>query len=159
MVNERTNFEHVSTKRNNDSPQMNATRNETPTTVEQILKEYPDVFDLNMFKEAPKHEDRDYIPTRGTPFCGKVRRMSSEKLQALRQELDHLLELGVIAESPYSPWGSPCHLVAKHTPPGEPKRWRLVADYRVLNSKTIPDQYSLPLLTDFTDSLAGCSYF
>ena len=52
----RTNFEHVSTKRNNDSPQMNAKRNETPTTVEQILKEYLDVFELDMFKEAPKHE-------------------------------------------------------------------------------------------------------
>ena len=105
MVNERTNFEHVSTKRNNDSPQRNAKQNETPTTFEQILKKYPDVFDLDMFKEAPKHEARHYIRTKGIPFCGKVRRMSPEKLQALRQELDYLLELGVIAETPYSPWG------------------------------------------------------
>ena len=67
-----------------------------------------------------------------------------------------MLELGVIVESSYSPWGSPCHLVPKHTcmPPGELKRWRLVVDYRVLNSKTISDKYSLSI-----DSLAGCNYF
>ena len=73
MVNERTNFIHVGTQRNNDSLQINAKENET-------LKKYPDAFDLDMFKEAPKHEARHYIPTRGTPFYGKVRRMSSEKL-------------------------------------------------------------------------------
>ena len=43
---------------------MNAKRNEIPTTVEKILKKYPDVFDLDMFKEAPKHEARHYIPTK-----------------------------------------------------------------------------------------------
>ena len=66
--------EQVGIKRSNDYtdfPHMNVKRNETPITVGQILKKYPGVFDQDMFKEAPKHEARHYIPTRGTTFLWK----------------------------------------------------------------------------------------
>jgi len=74
-------------------------------------------------------------------------------MDILRKEVAKLLELGIIEESE-SPWGSPVHLVSK---PGG--NWRITCDYRALNCQTVADSYSLPLLTDFANDMAGSRIF
>ena len=49
---------------------------------------------------------------------------------------------------------SPLHLVKR----GEAD-FRLVLDYRRLNSITVPDKYSIPNIQDFSANLHGCSIF
>ena len=54
-----------------------------------------------------------------------------------------------------SAWASPI-VVAYHPRSGKP---RLCVDYRSLNSLTIGDAYLMPLITDISRSLQGCSVF
>ena len=61
--------------------------------------------------------------------------------------------MGLIRRSSSS-WGSPLHLVPK--PDGS---WRPCGDYRLLNSRTVKDRYTLPLLRDFAANLSGSKVF
>ena len=79
----------------------------------------------------------------GPPCVAKVRKLSPEKLEILRTELDKLLQLGIIYRSE-SEWASPVHLVQKK---GGGRR--ITGDFRQLNRQTISDHYSIPLLPDF----------
>ena len=60
---------------------------------------------------------------------------------------------GLIRRS-FSSWGSPLHLVPK--PDGT---WRPCGDYRLLNSRTVKDRYTLPLLRDFAANMSGSKVF
>lgn len=64
-----------------------------------------------------------------------------------------MLELGIIRPSSSS-WVSPLHLDPKKS--GD---WRPCGDYQSLNAKTIPDQYPLPNIQDFTSALDGTRAF
>jgi hypothetical protein len=64
-----------------------------------------------------------------------------------------MLQDGIIQPS-RSNWASPLHVVPK-----KPDSWRLVGDYRYLNSVTRKDTYSLPYLQDFSAHLHGMTIF
>ena len=123
-------------------------------SVEELFERYAEVFNVDNFLKPSKLNVKHYIKTRGPPVSAKVRRLSPEKLEALRKELEHFLDLGIIARAS-SDWASPVHLVEKK----EPGTYRITGDFRMLNQQTVPDSYSLPILTDFVDNMAGCTFF
>lgn len=86
------------------------------------------------------------------PVKQRHHNISPYMLEYLNQELDRMLELGVVRPS-CSPWASPVLLVKK--PNGEK---RLCFDGRKLNSLTKKDAYPLPHVNHILSKLTGARY-
>ena len=94
------------------------------------------------------------IPTTtDKPVNRKAYRLEHSKRMALEAEIQTLLDADVIEHST-SMYNSPVLLVPK-----KDGSYRLVVDYRGLNSITQNETYPLPNLTDVFDSLKGNIYF
>ena len=108
-----------------------------------------DEFDVGCAKSATHnirlHEDK--------PFRERVRRVPLGDLEDLREQLGELKRTGIIRES-RSPYASPIVVVRKKT-----GSLRLCIDYRTLNRRTIPDQYTTPRIEDALQSLSGAKWF
>ena len=119
-----------------------------------LISEYKEVFKSSINTTKIKHGVSHHIVTTGPPVKSRVRRLSPERLQFVKDEIDQLLADGILVPSS-SPYASPIHIVPK----SEPGKFRMVGDYRALNNATQPDRYPLPFLNDFSDSLHGCTVF
>ena len=121
--------------------------------VDRLCTFYSDLFEVDNFKKPTKHKTQHHIRTSGPPCVAKVRKLSPEKLEILRTELDKLLQLGIIYRSE-SEWASLVHLVQK-----KGGGWRITGDFCQLNRQTISDRYSIPLLSDFVGDMEGSIVF
>lgn len=80
-------------------------------------------------------------------------------LQPVMQgEISKLLERGVIQPSA-SPWSAPCLLVTKRTDDPDKPKYRLVTDFRSLNSLVPLDPFPLPNISETLDKLGQNRYF
>ena len=104
----------------------------------KLLARYPDLTKPPNKVKPVKHNVVHHIVTNRHPCSARSRQLSPEKL-AIVQEIDYLLETGVISRSS-SPFSSPLHMMSK----GETGKSRLVSDYRVFNQQTILDLYPTP---------------
>lgn len=86
------------------------------------------------------------------PIKQRCYRLSPVKQKALSDEVDKMLELGVI-ETCESPWLSPVLITPKKN--GE---WRFCIDSRKLNSITRKDAYNLPYISEILDSLKDAKF-
>ncbi|KAL8148773.1 hypothetical protein AgCh_005948 [Apium graveolens] len=80
----------------------------------------------------------------------KRRTVSGERAIALKEEVDRLLEVGLIKESFYPEWLSNPVLVKK--PNG---RWRTYVDFTDLNKACPKDSFLLPRIDQLVDATAG----
>ncbi len=87
------------------------------------------------------------------PFRQRSRRLAPADIEDVRQHLQELLQAGIITES-RSPYASPIVVVRKKT-----GAIRMCIDYRLLNSRTIPDQYTTPCIEDALNALTGSQWF
>lgn len=87
------------------------------------------------------------------PFRQQSRRLAPADIEDVRKHLQELLQAGIIAESG-SPYASPIVVVRKKT-----GAIRMCIDYRLLNSRTIPDQYTTPCIEDALNALTGSQWF
>ncbi|KAG2190950.1 hypothetical protein INT47_009222 [Mucor saturninus] len=95
-----------------------------------------------------------HIPTTtAQPIRSRPYRLTWEEDKALKMEINHLLELGLIRPS-QGLWTSPVFFVKKRD-----GGLRLVVDYRKLNQLTIKDAFPLPHIDDLLDSLGGATWF
>ena len=117
------------------------------------LNEFPTLLTPSLKLQEPTHGVFHYIPTEGRPVQSKARRLSPEKLEVAKTELDKLVELGVCKRAK-SEWSSPLLVVPK--PQGG---WRVCGDYRRLNVMTTDDKYPVKNIHDFSQDLAGKTIF
>ncbi|XP_066261762.1 uncharacterized protein [Euwallacea similis] len=111
----------------------------------EILRQFSNLTKFIFTPSDLKHNTSHVIHTNGPHVCSKARWLPPKKLKLAKQEFQYLLEMGICLPSK-SPWASPLHMVPKKAT-GE---WRLVGDYRRLNSATIEDKYKVPNLHDFS---------
>ncbi|KAJ1175784.1 hypothetical protein NDU88_001069 [Pleurodeles waltl] len=91
------------------------------------------------------------------PVKSKIYRQPDHVRDCIKQEVQKMLELGVVEHSE-SPWASPVVLVPKpHSKDGK-KEMRFCVDYRGLNQVTKTDAHPIPRADELIDTLASAKY-
>ncbi len=91
--------------------------------------------------------------TEDKPFRERSRRLAPADLEDVRQHLEKLKGAEIIAET-RSPYASPIVIVRKKN-----GQIRMCVDYRTLNRRTVPDQYTVPRIEDALACLNGSKWF
>ena len=86
------------------------------------------------------------------PLCGRRWRIPPKWLEEVKQQIDDLLDLGIIVPSK-SPWVSSVVTVKK-----KDGGVRICVDYRAINAVTLPDPYLMPLIEDILATLATARF-
>jgi len=119
-----------------------------------LLAEFPDITRPTGLPKLIQHETQHHIRTTpGPPSSCRPRRLGPEKLKIAKEQFDQMLQAGTCRPSE-SPWSSPLHLARKGA-----DGWRPCGDYRVLNSRTIPDCYPVRHIHDFSNNIHGSTIF
>ena len=125
----------------------------------ELIRKYSSVFWLPGAPLGTIHGFEHNIPTGdATPIHHLPYRKSPSELQAIKEEIQRMLQLSIIEPS-RSAWGSPCILIRKPPEPGNPRPLRFVVDYRSLNAVTLNDSYAIPSVANILDALSGAKYF
>ena len=124
---------------------------QTPTTVDQLFSEFPEIAKVDF--NNVKHKVVHHIPTSGRPVHAKARRLNPELEKVARAEFAELEKLGVIRRA-ISPWSSPLQMVKKCD-----GTYRACGDYRQLNNVTEKDRYPVPHIHSFSDRFSGAKIF
>jgi hypothetical protein len=95
------------------------------------------------------------IKVRGQPKRVTARPTPMHLREELNRQIDDLLAAGVIAPQPDCKWVSACHLVPKP----RSTKWRLVIDYRYVNTLVEDDGYQIPNIQDLLVRLTGAKVF
>ena len=89
---------------------VNVVLSESPFV--QILREFPEISNVELASSTTKHGVECYIHTSGPPIRTPLRRLSPEKLRVAKQYFDGMCAAGICRRSD-SPWSSGLHLVLK----------------------------------------------
>lgn len=116
----------------------------------QMMQRYDHIFDWNNDKigniDIMEHNIKlkpDAVPKRVRPY-----RLSPLETKSLKDELDKLLRLGIIEKGGYSEWASPIIMLKK-----KDGSYRIVADFRYLNTQSEVMNYPLNNIDELLDTL------
>ena len=109
--------------------------------------------DVSASSSSKRHPHEHILEVDGPPVAFRPRRLSLEKATVLDAMLDDMLAKNIIRPT-CSPWASPVHLVKKKN-----GSFRLVHDYRHINTHTKKQNYPLPRISDLTQKIRGATIF
>ncbi len=139
-----------------DVTQIGVANSSADAKLAEILKEYKDVFPVELPSELPPERTVFHtIPLKegAVPPPRKMYRLSGPEKREVERQVDALLEKGFIQPS-CSPHGSPVIFVAKTD-----GTLRMCIEFRGLNSMTIKNRFPLPRIDDLFDQLQGAQLF
>lgn len=112
------------------------------------------VFSTDEWDVGLAHGVEHHIRLNNTqPFREHSRRLAPADIEDVRRHIKELLAAGIIKES-RSSYASPIVIARKKS-----GAIRMCVDYRTLNARTVPDQYTSPRIDDTLDCLAGSKWF
>lgn len=127
---------------------------ESKTSINNLLAEYQDVFAWTPAQMGRTNLVEHSIElTNDKPIHLPPYRVSHAEKEIIRDQVDEMLELGVIRPSTSS-WSAPVVLVKK-----KDGGIRFCVDYRKLNAITRKDVYPLPVIDDLLSHLGNARYF
>lgn len=122
--------------------------------LQEKLSERASVFSLHEWDVGLAKGVEHHIRLSDTrPFRERSRRLAPADIEDVRRHLQDLLKAGIIKES-RSPYASPIVVARKKN-----GSVRMCIDYRTLNNRTVPDQYTTPRIDDALDCLTGSKWF
>ena len=127
--------------------------NKISAAVDSLKQEFKDIFSNTYSPVKPAHGVQHTIVTSGPPVRMKPRRLDPERLEIAKRYFQDLIDQGICKRANLA-WASPLHMVRKAD-----MSWRPCGDYRVLNSQTRKDTYTLPNIRDFSANLIGKKLF
>ena len=124
--------------------------------IQELVNGYGDVFwaegdQLPTARTGIQHEI--HLKSDTAPQWSRPRRMAPDARKEVRDEVEYLIQQGLIREST-SPWAAP--IVAARRKNG---RLRLAMEYRRLNADSHPQHHPLPLIDDLVDQLTEAQFF
>lgn len=127
--------------------------------ISKICIKYADVFCLktDSLGTTPIYKQSIGLKPHTQPLYTKPYKLPHAQKVEVENQVDSMLKNNIIEESK-SAWNSPILLVPKKST-NDSKKWRLVIDYRKVNSLLQDDKFPLPNIDDVIDSLAGAKYF
>ncbi len=118
-----------------------------------LLLKYKSIFEQTLPKGLPPHGDHEIEVQPGTGAMFRQQwRLSPEQAQTIKEWVKSMLDAGLIQPS-ISPHAAPIFFVKK------PVGWRIVHDYRLLNSKTIRQSTPMPRKESVLDRMANSHWF
>uniref|UniRef100_A0A2N9F868 RNase H type-1 domain-containing protein n=1 Tax=Fagus sylvatica TaxID=28930 RepID=A0A2N9F868_FAGSY len=127
---------------------------ELKTRLLALLEEYQDVFAWTPY-EAPGI-DSEFIShalnvsPEYKPVAHRARRTAPQHAEAVREEVERLLKIGVVREVLYPQWLSNTVVVKKKN-----GKWRVCVNFTDLNKACPKDPFPLPKIDQLVDSTAG----
>ena len=127
--------------------------------LEEAIQMYP-----NLFTE-PNHKltytsrvQGEIRTTTDTPVFSKTYPYPMALKSEIEKQVLELLNDGIIRPSK-SPYNAPVWIVPKKMDASGEKKYRMVIDYRKLNSITVPDRYPIPEINEVLSNLGENKYF
>ena len=124
--------------------------------INKLISKYPDVFTEKLGRTNLlqfKIEVTENIPKRQRPYS-----TTPFKQAIIESEIQKYLENDLIEETTDCDWASPCFLVPKPPDPNKPAgpvQYRLVLDFRYLNSKTKTVAYFMPTIRQIINRIGA----
>lgn len=132
---------------------------EIGTRIERLISKYRQLFGpINGNELASSNIQAEIRTTTEEPIYTKSYPYPVCMREEVEKQIMELLSEGVIRPSK-SPYNSPIWVVPKKPKPNGEKQYRMVIDFKRLNSVTIPDTYPIPDITSTLASLGKAKYF
>lgn len=129
-------------------------------SIQRIITKYSDVFYLEKdpLSTCNFYKQKIQLKKGENPVYVKPYRLPHAQKEEVHRQIDKMLQDGVIEEAT-SAWSAPLLIVPKKADSNGTKSWRVVIDYRLLNTKIEDDKFQLTNITEILDSLSGAMYF
>lgn len=129
------------------------------TILKNILQEFPNIFQTpdskltftTRVKATIRTTDNDPVYIRSYPYPYGLK-------DEVEKQINKMLKDGIISPSK-SPFNSPLWVVNKKLDASGERKYRIVIDFKTLNSKTIADKYPMPEIAAVLADLKNNNYF
>ena len=117
----------------------------------QLLFDYKDVFARSLSEiKRYKHYEHDIHLSHNRRIFRRNYRFSPEDATIAEQQINEMLQIGVIEPTKSAQYNSPCFLVNKKN-----NDKRFVSDLRSLNAAIMPELVQLPKVTELIDDITS----